>query len=725
MPSGNKSKSKQIEVDPAALAKLDEYRVDWRRAMEELIRIRPRDKGFRTTAVIPFRLRPAQEKAWRAIQRQRALNIWQSLSREYPDRWKDALSAATRTHNIEDGAKPNVDLIEQKRPEYVLHTLHTLGYERVTDSPVLIVIIKARQQGFSTLIQVILFLYALFNPRSTALVLSSDDESVEHVLSMTATIIDVWPEEFASVKPELVGDARNRLELHNKSKYMARTSDGKRIHSITADIVHATEYAHYLKEDKVAAALVALPAHAWTFYESTSAGPSGDYYEKAKSAVTIDQLVSNIDAGVINQEGQLVKVFVSWLEDPEYRAKNLSAAEAEHIKNTLDDYERNLLERFKPGKVDPITKLPLPTCDLARLKWRRYMLENKCKRGKDRYGRMLTPEQYFMQEYPADETEAFQEASGAVFPTETLLRMDTVAQAYRAPRLFRFRDEKSMPDPVISDHLANLTIWKLPIKGHYYSIGADCGRGRGMDNTVFAVYDRLDGTITEQVAEWAYPHLSERASAHILVMLARLYNNAFVVPESNAGNKALIEEMTQTLNYHNVYFRQAFAKIGGAKQAIDTYGFETTHQSKDMLIAEMKQAMIDGTLQVYSKHAIHEMRVFQFSDPTNPKSPMNAREGEHDDRVIATALAYLGTKPNHGAPLITVDRRPSPTDDGNEGNSGSTPEGANGMSPWDIRMVNAVNRMVTAADKEARNSRRRRTRLDADGDFEAISKTWS
>jgi hypothetical protein len=712
MPPGRKPKQ-QVEADPDALKKLDKYRVNWGLAMTELIRIRPRDKGFATSPVIPFTLRPAQEKAFRDIQLQRSFNILKSLKRNYKDSWENILCSILGESQLPPTAWRTCLLILAKRPEWVLHELHTTGYRSVTDSPVLVIIVKARQLGFSTLIQVLLFLYALFNPRSKVLVVSSDDKSVEHVLGMTATLVDEWPQDMLAIKPELVGESRDRLELFNKSQYESRSSDGKRIHGSTPDANHFTEYAHYKNEDKVAAAMVAIPSHGWIFIESTSAGPAGDYYEKAKAAISVERLIRDYDERKSRPERQYIKVFCSWLEDPLYTTEVFQWETEEggdfHV-SKLDDYELSLLAKFPPGRLDEDGH-PAPVADIGRLKWRREKITNDCQKGKDRNGRNLTPEQYFKQEFPADENEAFQEASGAVFPMETVLRAETEAiKEAKRPYFFRIRDEKTEPQLVLSADMANLIVYTLPKEGRQYAIGADIGKGRGKDNTVFTGVDRLDGTVAEEVFHFSSNHFTEVQTAHICAMLGRWFNDAFIVPEVTGAGQAFVDRLCQEIQYTNVYIDQARAKLGGTSKG-HAFGYDTnSSQKKEFVISELKQSLVDYTLRLYTLDIYHELKMFQFVDPDDETKGMEARSGEKDDRVMSAAFANLGRLARFGAPMIknfTPDSGPAPKPP---------------VIPYEDRLADAIEE---ECEKARKPSGKRRRRLDKRPTFGDLTAKWN
>ena len=670
MPAGRKPKLVQAEpIDPK---KLDLYRTNWELAMRELIRIRPRDKTAGTKGIVPFILRPAQQKAFRDIQLLRSLNILESLRREYPDDWQRALRSVLKTANLPTTWWDLTHAILEARPEFVLHHL-AVNYPLITDGPILVLIVKARQVGFSTLIQVILFLMALFNERTSVMVTSCDDESAENVLNMTTTLVEEWPPEHAALRPEFDGEARNRLEFTNKSTYLTRTSDGKQIRGFIHDANHLTEYAHYKYLDRIAAAVSAAPAHATIVIESTAAGPSGDYYEKAQNSITVQRLIRAMDNDEPRMSAQFIKIFVSWLEDPKYRTHVMPADIREggpYHEDNLDDYEKMLLAKYPPGKVDS-DGFPKPACTIENIKWRRERIKNHCQNGKDRDGARLLPEQYFMQEFPADEDEAFQQAFGAVFETAPIVQQETVA-AKRPPRYFKWRDEKQAPDPVFFAHLGQLSIWSPPKPGRLYSMGVDISRGTGRDNSVIHIADRLDGTMGEQVAEYAFNLINEIQLAHIAVTLARMYNNAFMVPENN-NSAGFIHTVTSVLKYTKLYTETKKDAILGSSKPSFTYGYHTKDQkAKDTMIGELRDAMREHNYRIYSPDTLMEMRTYRYTRPDDPRSKMEARDGAKDDRVIAAALANLGRLQRLGAPsfkpdegIIRPDEAPKPVDEPN------------------------------------------------------------
>jgi hypothetical protein len=709
VPAGRKSKLHAEPVDPA---KLDIYRTNWTLAMRELIRIRPRDKTAGTKGIVPFELRPAQEKAFRDIQLLRSLNILKSLRNEYPDDWQAALRSVLRTSALPNTYWDLTHAILEARPEYVLHHLKD-DYPLVSDAPILIIIVKARQVGFSTLIQVILFLIALFNERTSVMITSCDDESAENVLNMTTTIVEEWPTEHEALRPEFPGEARNRLEFDNKSTYLCRTSDGKQIRGFIHDANHLTEYAHYKYLDRIASAVSAAPAHATIVIESTAAGPSGDYYEKAQNSTNIQRLIRAYDNDEAVMEAQFIKIFVSWLEDPRYRTRILPADVREggpYHKDSLTDAEKRLLLKYTPGRLDS-DGFPLPSCTLENIKWRRERIKNHCQNGKDRDGARLTPEQYFMQEYPADEEEAFQQASGAVFESEPIMAQEAIALV-KKPAFFRIRDERGLPERVDHEHLANLKIWTPPRKGHLYTAGVDIGRGVGRDNSVIHISDRLDGTVGEQVAEFAYNLLNEVSFAHIAVMLCRMYNDAFMVPENNAS-VGFINAVTQAIKYTKLFMEQSQDKVGGSSTPTMTYGYYTkTQAKKDTFLQQLRDDIRLGNYRIYSSSTLDEMRTYKFDDPDNPRSATNARSGCKDDRVIAAALANLGRYPRFGAPTMGVQ---VPTAD----RPNADPTGGPPPAPDYLSAVERA--LMAASDAGAPSGKKPSRRLDWKDPFAVLN----
>lgn len=152
-----------------------------------------------------------------------------------------------------------------------------------------------------------------------------------------------------------------------------------------------------------------------------------------------------------------------------------------------------------------------------------------------------------------------------------------------------------------------------------YIIGCDWARAG--DYTVFAVLNRRDNTLVhlDRFTGIDYPTQLMRLEA-----LARRYNNALIIAETNAMGKPMAE----------------FA----AGRNLRITEFTTTQDSKIEIIDALIRAFEFREIKVLNDTTlINELESFEErSRTTNGKPVYGAPEGLHDDCVMALALAMWG-----------------------------------------------------------------------------------
>ena len=199
--------------------------------------------------------------------------------------------------------------------------------------------------------------------------------------------------------------------------------------------------------------------------------------------------------------------------------------------------------------------------------WRRWYIKNKCKNNLN----------LFRQEYPATESEAFLITGRPVFDGEKIAEcMNFIKTSVEAPKVGDLDSEL-----IFTPHsMGRLKIWREPKDGNRYSIGADPAEGlaRG-DPQSATVVDKIN---YEQVAEW-HGRVSPDEFAHILKDMAKYYNDAILVPESNNPT---------TVSYlRDIYYRIYIRKEIGKRHDRNTkeLGFRMTQKSKPLLIGGFTQ----------------------------------------------------------------------------------------------------------------------------------------
>jgi intein/homing endonuclease len=194
-------------------------------------------------------------------------------------------------------------------------------------------------------------------------------------------------------------------------------------------------------------------------------------------------------------------------------------------------------------------------------------------------------------------------------------------------------------DPVQKDKLGEasiqgLWIWKHPIPGHRYCIGIDISTGTGDDFTTIEVFDVDE---YEQAAEYK-GMMSTKMIGRFAKIIARYYNEAFVIIECNSIGEAVFNEVYyhDSDPYINVY-KQRKTKNGVTRMT----GWTTDVKTRKLITNEfIDWFSVDGLfsqLLVYSKRLYLEMTTWIWDG----NKPIHAG-GAHDDSIIAFSLVlYL------------------------------------------------------------------------------------
>ena len=260
--------------------------------------------------------------------------------------------------------------------------------------PVRIIILKARQLGFSTLTEGLIFHACATRPNTNALIVTHREDATANLFRMSKLFYDELPE---PVKPMLRTSNAQELVFENptrsakekaqrpglRSRLRCATAGGRGIgRSDTLQCVHLSEYAFWPEgADGKAATLTgilqAVPSMPGTMVviESTANGYE-DFKERWDAAA----------AG----ENDFEAVFFAWFENPEYTMEPVPGTK-------WTPEERELMERYA------LTE--------GQLTWRRWCIANNCGGDLD----------MFRQEYPANPDEAFLHSGTGVFDNEQVI----------------------------------------------------------------------------------------------------------------------------------------------------------------------------------------------------------------------------------------------------------------------------------------------------------------
>lgn len=569
--------------------------------------------------------------------------FWETLfrieSRDYPGKLVALkMNAAQRLYDdfekraLRLNLQMQVDAFKQGQPTYIHPDTMKAHIERGAPVPehmigLSVLIGKSRRGGFSTRTLAKGMRRILTTPNYSCLLMAHADDSAMDIWGIGHRMYDHWPNQHIRCRPDAAYDSSDYFELEGiESRYAVSTS-GKNVEAESKrgwrfDFMHFSEYAHYKSYSDATQVLSARMPYSWVIKESTANGKSGPFYEEWRDALTIDEAEEAYrtkDYETLSKWGTpgQYKFFFSWLDDPGLVQPVFDGEESTLIAS-LDEYERALMARDK-------------RFTLGRVKERRARIRDS------KAHPILSPEQLFMQEFPATPEEMFQVTGSPVFDEA---RIELCAAQAKRPRAFA-RVFASKPPLRVVESGCNLRIYEPFKPGHAYVIGADVSKGVGKDYSVGMVFDRCDGTRIEEVALFRSNTTNEHDFGHILTMLGEMYGGAFIVPEINQGLLAATTVVTEN-RYWNVYERQTFDAVN-MDPSTNTFrfGFFTSMQTKSMVVQATRSAFREGLVRVHSHDALGEMRIFQVDADTQK---YGVPKGSHDDIVIAICLGWHGAR---------------------------------------------------------------------------------
>ena len=237
-------------------------------------------------------------------------------------------------------------------------------------------------------------------------------------------------------------------------------------------------------------------------------------------------------------------------------------------------------------------------------------------------------------EFPGDAVEAFTLSGASVFDAT---RVEELRRGVRPPALV---GEIGLAGVPVADSRGALQVWEKPQRGTQYVAAMDIGgRTDGADWSVVAVL-----SCTPQprvVAQWR-GHIDHDLLADRAMALATYYNTALLVVESNTleseaglampdNSLSVLDRMRCT--YPNLYTRAVTDRL--TDTVTDRVGFHTNRRTKPLLISGLIAAVRDGTYTERCATACDELRTYCQL----PNGSYAARPGCHDDVLMTRALA--------------------------------------------------------------------------------------
>lgn len=477
-----------------------------------------------------------------------------------------------------------------------------LDYLKGLITDISLLVLKGRQQGFTTLITAYQEACSITNRNFQGFTLADKADNAEAIFQNKAKFpYSQLPEQ---LKPtEKFNNKRQLLFEKINSSWAVDTATKDVGRSRTVNFFHGSECAFW--KDGIAPIQAAL-GEAFTkncikIYESTANG-FNDYEKMWSSKVHIN-------------------CFFEWWKTKEYRVSFTSDEIKEKFLNDIDNKEDWIYKRLKWLKESK-------ELDPEQLYWYFNKYQN------------YIDKDLIKQEYPCTPHEAFLMSGTCVFDVEAIInRMSNIPKILRQG-YFIYNEEAARQGIMkdikwVTDRNGYIKIYEKPNISKY-CIGGDTA-GEGSDYFIGQVLDVKTG---KQVAVLRH-QLDPDLYAKQMYCLGYMYNSknlqgeitpALIGIESNFDSHPIRE--LERLGYTNQYIREEEDTYTG--KLTKRYGFRTDRNSRPRVISNLIQIVRDSTNQINDKETLEEMLKFVRNEKGRPE----AQEGAHDDLVMALAIAY-------------------------------------------------------------------------------------
>ncbi len=508
-----------------------------------------------------------------------------------------------------------------RRPQRKL--LKLMEEQRRANKPIRIILLKARQWGGSTLVQIYMAWIQLVHRKNWhSVICAQTRETASVIRGMYDTLISNYPDWMMGeikFKPYqrmqntvfvpqtgcriTVGTAEAPDTVRGQNFYMAHMSEVS-IYPTTAKNNPALLFR------ATTSSILPMP-YTIVVVESTANGTGNWFHEEWMKAK--------------NGNSDKTPLFIAWFEIEIY-SMPLDVTEEEFI-DSLSEYEWRLWDMG---------------ATLQAINWYRYK-SSECHSDDE-----------MKAEFPSDDIEAFVHSGEIIFPQyacETLRKYcrkpDFIGDIYS--KTGKNHGEDAAKDIGIAPFPKGcLQIWSMPDVNagiaRRYIVSVDVGgRSAKADFSVITVIDRywiLEGGVPEVVAEWR-GHIDHDLLAWKAVQMAVFYQNALLVIESNTletkdnpgayTDDFILDQVARC--YDNLYARQDPQRI--REGLPPRWGFHTNRATKNTIVDNMVAIVRDAGYIERNNLAINEMETYE----RKPNGAYGAIDGCHDDILMTRMIA--------------------------------------------------------------------------------------
>lgn len=486
------------------------------------------------------------------------------------------------------------------------------------------IILKARQLGFSTGIDIYLLDQALFNKNLSCGIIAQDLPAAGEIFSTKISIpfdnLPPWLRATFPVSTRREGANGGHIEFAHGSKIRVSTS----FRSGTVQRLHISEHgkicAKYPAKAKEVrtGTLNAIKDGCIVFIESTAEGVGGDFHTMSTRAMDLGQL----NLPLTSQDYKFH--FFAWWQDPKYQTSVPTGG------LRLSKYHQAYFAAVEQA-------MGITLLDEQKQWYIRKEIEQQ---------------EEMKQEFPSTPSEAFLTSGRRVFAAINVMQAEgqckspllvydiepvtgkrTKVQALRAGNA----------EELQRTLLNHLLVWELPDPDEDYAIGGDVAEG--LENRDRSSFDVVKKSTGEQVAHW-FGYLDAELFAQLMAHVGRWYNTAFIGPERNNHGHAVIQKLREVYPHRAIYSEQYLDR--DHDDETPKLGWLTTAQSKPVIIEGLKSLLRENASGVRWIGTINELNTYVY----DARGRMNAQTGCFDDQVMSYAIAQemrarMPARPKH------------------------------------------------------------------------------
>ena len=473
------------------------------------------------------------------------------------------------------------------------------------------VILKSRQLGFTTFIDLYLLDSILFGSNKDAIIIA-------HKVEDATQIFDKKIEFAVRNMAHDVKDAFFKINQKSARKiqiiidYGPETGATSSItvsvsgRSGTYHLVHISEFAKMCAqfpkraEEVERGTFPTVPFDGYIFIESTAEGMAGRFYEMfQQNWLTRDRITPQLS------QVEFMPHFYNWQYD-DMEMKKI--------------YENIPVSQMEPCEID----------------WASYQIEHSLTDKEITYyymkwlqfGGKNSPDaiKSLMQEYPTTQEEAFLSTGQAYFAAAKVQKLMMTSPVGERGEIGV--DENNNPKflPISS---GNLEVFKLPETGTKYIIGGDTAEGlaHGDAQVLYVINHKTEECDAIYRSQVPPDELVTEA-----YKLGKLYNWALLAIEVNKDG-LWVNDGLEKLGYLNLYYRKAFDDI--TQKVTKFFGWKTSSATRPFALAALKAVFLRKD-SGFPSALLNEMLTFV----RNVKGKPEAMDKKHDDVIMSAAIGY-------------------------------------------------------------------------------------